>query len=168
MDLNQLEPTKVEQLSPVEIAEIEKEASHYEYKQAASIEALKIIQKYRGWVSDDCLKAAARLLEISPAELEGVATFYNLIFRSPVGKHVIMVCDSVSCWIKGCEQVRRKLREKLNIDYGQTTTDGQYTLLPVVCQGACDRAPVMLIDGELETHLDEGKIDQIIMKRSEG
>lgn len=166
--MDRLKPIKVGQLSPQEIAEIEAEVSHYEHKQAASIEALKIVQKHRGWVSDDSLKAVAQLLEISAAELEGIATFYNLIFRSPVGRNVIMVCDSVSCWIKGCEQVRRKLKKKLNIDYGQTTADGEYTLLPVVCQGACDRAPVMLVDGELKTDLNDSKIDQIITKHSEG
>lgn len=151
-------------LSAQEIAEINEEASHYEQKQAASIEALKIIQEHRGWVSDDSLKAAAKLLEMSPAELEGVATFYNLIFRQPVGKHVIMLCDSVSCWILGCERMGDKLKSALQIEYGQTTSDGEFTLLPVPCQGACDRAPVMLVDGELETHLDEEKIDQIIAR----
>ena len=166
--MDKLKLIKVGQLSPEEIAEIEEEVSHYEHKQAASIETLKIIQKYRGWVSDDCLNAAARLLEMPATELEGVATFYNLIFRKPVGRHVIMVCDSVSCWIKGCERVRRKLKKKLNIDYGQTTIDGEYTLLPVVCQGACDRAPVMLVDGALKTDLNDSMIDQIITKHSEG
>ena len=78
-------------LSAAEIAEIKTEASHYEQPQAASIEALKIVQKYRGWVSDESVKAIAQLLEMSPAELDGVATFYNLIFRRPVGKHVLML-----------------------------------------------------------------------------
>ena len=153
-------------LSRQEIAEIEAEASHYEQKQAASIEALKIIQKYRGWVSDESLKAAADLLEMSPAELDGVATFYNLIFRRPVGKKVIMLCDSVSCWIMGCDKIKETLFQHLQIAYGETTDDGAYTLLPVPCQGACDRAPVMLVDGELETHLTEEKIKQLIKRNS--
>lgn len=153
---------KINALSPQEIAEIEAEASHYEQKQAASIEALKIIQKHRGWVSDESLNAAAELLEMSPAELDGVATFYTLIFRRPVGKHVIMLCDSVSCWVMGCEGVASKLQKSLGVDFGETTADGEFTLLPVTCQGACDRAPVMLVDGELETHLDEGKVIELL------
>ncbi|MCF7982450.1 MAG: NADH-quinone oxidoreductase subunit NuoE [Pseudomonadales bacterium] len=153
---------KITALSADEIAEITAEASHYEQPQAASIEALKIVQKYRGWVSDESVKAVAQLLNMSPAELDGVATFYNLIFRRPVGKHVIMLCDSVSCWIMGCEGVGAQLRNKLGIEFGETTADGQFTLLPVTCQGACDRAPVMLVDGELETHLDEDKITAIL------
>jgi NADH-quinone oxidoreductase subunit E len=155
-------------LSPQEIAEIEAEASHYEQKQAASIEALKIIQKHRGWVSDESLKAAADLLDMSPAELDGVATFYTLIFRRPVGKHVIMLCDSVSCWVMGCEGIREQLQKSLGVGYGETTADGEFTLLPVTCQGACDCAPVMLVDGELERHLDEDKVKQIIAHYSEG
>lgn len=153
---------KINALSPQEIAEIEAEASHYEQKQAASIEALKIIQKHRGWVSDESLNAAAELLEMSPAELDGVATFYTLIFRRPVGKHVIMLCDSVSCWVMGCEGVASKLQKSLGVGFGETTADGEFTLLPVTCQGACDRAPVMLVDGELETHLDEGKVIELL------
>jgi len=155
---------KIAALSPDEIAEIEAEASHYERKQAASIEALKVVQKYRGWVSDESLKAVAELLEMSPAELDGVATFYNLIFRQPVGKKVIMLCDSVSCWILGCDQLAAQLKQQLGIDFGQTSSDGEYTLLPVTCQGACDRAPVALVDGELQTHLDQQKINEIVGK----
>ena len=149
-------------LSAPEIAEIKTEASHYEQPQAASIEALKIVQKYRGWVSDESVKAIAQLLEMSPAELDGVATFYNLIFRRPVGKHVLMLCDSVSCWIMGCDGVGAQLKKQLGIEFGETTADGQFTLLPVTCQGACDRAPVMLVDGALETHLDVDKINAIL------
>lgn len=155
---------KIAVLSTEEVAEIEAEASHYEQKQAASIEALKVVQKHRGWVSDESLKAVAEILEMSPAELDGVATFYNLIFRRPVGQHVIMLCDSVSCWIMGCDKIAAQLKDSLGIDYGETTADGKFTILPVTCQGACDRAPVMLVDGQLETHLDREKIKQILEK----
>lgn len=155
---------KIAVLSNEEIAEIEAEASHYEQKQAASIEALKVVQKHRGWVSDESLKAVAELLDMSPSELDGVATFYNLIFRRPVGKRVIMLCDSVSCWIMGCDKIAAQLKDTLGVEYGETTPDGQYTILPVTCQGACDRAPVMLVNGELETHLDQEKVKQILEK----
>jgi len=153
---------QINALSEQEIAEIEAEAAHYEKKQAASIEALKIIQKHRGWVSDESLNAAAALLDMSPAELDGVATFYTLIFRRPVGKNVIMLCDSVSCWVMGCEGIREQLQQSLGIGFGETTADGQFTLLSITCQGACDCAPVMLVNGALESHLNEGKVKQII------
>lgn len=153
---------QISALSAQEVAEIEAEISHYEHKQAASIGALKIIQKYRGWVSDESLKAAAQLLDMSPTELDGVATFYTLIFRRPVGKHVVMLCDSVSCWLMGGTTIHKQLQESLSIDYGATTPDGEFTLLPVTCLGACDRAPVMLVDTALETHLNEDKVKQLI------
>lgn len=149
-------------LSDQEIEEIKELVSHYDYPQAASIEALKIVQKYRGWVSDESLKAIAALIEMSPEELDSVATFYSLIFRQPVGENVLMVCDSVSCWMLGCESLRAKIKATLNIDYGETTADNKYTLIPVTCQGACDRAPVMLKNWKLHTHLNEEKVLKLL------
>jgi NADH-quinone oxidoreductase subunit E len=86
-------------LSDLEGQEIKAELYHYEQKRAACITALKIVQRHRGWVSDENIHAIAGLLEVTPDELDSVASFYNLIFRQPVGKHVILLCDSVSCWI---------------------------------------------------------------------
>jgi len=136
-------------LSDEERAEILHEVAHYPDPRAASIEALKIIQKHRGWVSDDAIVVAAPLLGISAAELEGVATFYSLIFRRPVGRHVIKVCDSISCHLTGYEALRDALIERLGIGYGQTTHDGRFTLLPICCLGACDRGACLLIDDDL-------------------
>ena len=148
-------------LSQAEIDEINREISHYDDKSAASIEALKIIQKYRRWVSDDSLKAVAELLEMSADELEGVATFYNLIYRKPVGNKVIHYCNSVSCWMLGSEQVCQRISKRLGIQEGQTTKDGEYTLLPIVCLGDCDHAPVMMVGEELHRDLDTKKIDAL-------
>ncbi len=136
-------------LSDEETQAIEAEISHLPDRQSAAIEALQIVQAKRGWVSDESLNAIARLLAMSSAELDGIATFYNLIFRRPVGRHVIMICDSVSCFVMGCERVRTVVAEHLGITPGQTTDDGRFTLLPIVCLGACDRAPVMMVDDEL-------------------
>jgi NADH-quinone oxidoreductase subunit E len=149
-------------LSEQEVQEIRPLLEHYEQKQAACIDALKIVQRHRGWVSDESLKDLAGLLEMSPEELEGVATFYNLIFRKPVGRHVILVCDSVSCWIMGYQSIRSYLTARLSIDLGQTSADGKFTLLPIVCLGACDHAPVMMIDDTLYHDLDPNKIDRIL------
>ncbi len=152
---------QLEVLSPEEIAAINEEASHYEDRSAASIEALKIIQEHRNWVSDESLKAVAALLGISPEKLDGVATFYNLIYRKPVGKKVIHYCNSVSCWMLGADKVCEKISKQLDIKPGETTSDGEYTLLPVVCLGDCDHAPVMLVGDELHRNLDESKIESL-------
>ena len=148
-------------LSAQEIAEIDAELAHIPYKSGAAIDALKIIQAHRGWVSDQCLQAIAKYLEMSAEELEGIATFYNLIYRRPVGEKVILFCDSVSCWLCGCDDIKQKISERLGVDYGETTADNRYTLIPVPCLGACDRAPVMMVGDDLETHLDQQKIEQI-------
>ncbi len=149
-------------LSDEERHEIEAEVAIYPQKRAASIEALKVVQQHRGWVSDEALDDVAELLEMTPDELDGVATFYNLIFRKPVGRHVILICDSVSCWIMGYDNLLDHLKSRLGIDLGETTPDGRFTLLPSVCLGACDHAPVMMIDDDLHLDLTPERIDKIL------
>jgi NADH-quinone oxidoreductase subunit E len=151
-------------LSPEERQEIEAESPHYPDRQALSLEALKIVQRHRGWVSDECVKDIARLLGMAPEALDAVATFYNLIFRRPVGRHVILVCDSVSCWIMGYEPLRRRLQERLAIGLGETTADDRFTLLPICCLGACDHAPAMMIDDDLHGDMDLARLDEILQR----
>jgi NADH-quinone oxidoreductase subunit E len=151
-------------LTDEERREIEAEFEHYPQKRALSIDALKVVQRHRGWVSDESLRDVAELLEMSPDELDNVATFYNLIYRRPVGKHVILMCDSISCWVMGYDQIREHLENHLGIGLGGTSEDGRFTLLPVVCLGACDHAPVLMIDNDLHTDLDAQKLDEILAK----
>ena len=149
-------------LTAEERQEIEAELAHYPTKQAVCIDAMKVVQRHRGWVSDENIRDIGELLEMSPADLDGVATFYNLIFRKAVGRHVIMLCDSVSCWIMGYERMRAHLTEKLGIQFGETTPDNRFTLLPIVCLGACQHAPTLLVDNELHGDLDPAKIDAVL------
>lgn len=149
-------------LTPEQIAEITALTGHYPQKAGAAIEALRVVQRLRGWVSDDDLAAVASLLDMSPATLDGVATFHNLIFRRPVGRHVILVCDSVSCWIMGCRAVSDHLRARLGIGWGETTPDGRFTLLPTVCLGACDRAPVVMVDDDLHAEVGAAQLDRML------
>jgi len=133
-------------------ASIEREMRQYEDPRAASIGALKIVQKRHGWVPDAAIPAIGRLLGISASDLEGVATFYSLIFRRPVGRYVIKVCDSVACFLTGYAEVRDEVCKQLGVGLGETTADGRFTLLPICCLGACDRGPVLMIDED--THFD--------------
>ena len=142
-------------LSNEELSEIDAEIAHVPYRAAVAIDALKIVQAHRGWVSDESLQAIVRHLEMSAEELEGVATFYNLIYRRPVGENVILLCNSISCWIKGCDKLQAKITNQLGIDLGETTADNHYTLLPVTCLGACDKAPVMMVGDELHEDVSE-------------
>jgi NADH-quinone oxidoreductase subunit E len=155
-------------LSDVERREIEAELQHYEHKRAACIEALKIVQRHQRWVSDESIHDVAALLEMTPDELDSVATFYNLIFRKPVGKHVILLCDSVSCWIMGYVQLREHLKARLGISLGETTADGRFTLLPIACLGTCDHAPALMVDDELYRDLDREKLDAVLQQYTQG
>lgn len=149
-------------LTTDEKREIADEQARYPDRRAACVEALKIVQRTRGWISDDSLRELAEHLGMTADELDNVATFYNMIFRRPVGRHVIFLCDSVSCWIMGLEALRARLKQKLNVDFGETTTDREYTLLPIACLGACDHAPTLLYDGELHGDVTAQKLDALV------
>jgi NADH-quinone oxidoreductase subunit E len=97
-------------------------------------------------------------------ELDGVATFYPLVFRRTVGRHIIRICDSVSCWIMGYEEVCRRLTETLGIRPGETTPDGRFTLLPSPCLGACDHAPALMIDDDLIGDWNPAEVDKILSR----
>ncbi len=150
-------------LTEPEITEIDHEISHAPYRSAVAIDALKIVQKHHGWVSDESLSALADYLDMSDAELDGIATFYSLIYRKPVGNEVISLCDSVTCWIKGYKQLEQHISQQLGVGLGETTSDNRYTFLPAPCLGACDRAPVMMVGDETHLDLTEDKIDQILV-----
>ena len=151
-------------LTEEEKQEIIAELQHGEFREAASVEALTIVQKRRGWVSDESIRDIAALLGMAPAELDAVATFYTFIFRKPVGRHIIQICDSVSCWVMGQEPLTDMLGRKLGIRFGETTADNRFTLLPVSCLGACDRAPAMLVDEDLYGPVTPEMLDGILEK----
>ena len=153
-----------EQLSETELAAIDAEIAHVPYPASVAIDALKIVQAQRGWVSDDALQAIARHLKMSAEELDGIATFYNLIFRRPVGYKVILLCDSISCWIKGCDALTQGVTNLLGVGPGETTPDKAYTLLPITCLGACDKAPVMMVGEELYENVDEQTLHALFGK----
>ncbi|MCI0751110.1 MAG: NADH-quinone oxidoreductase subunit NuoE [Flammeovirgaceae bacterium] len=151
-------------LTTEEIKEINHAIELVPYKKAACIEALKVVQQNRRWVSDESLKEVAAFMEMSPEELDSVATFYNLIFRRPVGRHVILLCDSISCWVMGYEKIKNSLNEKLGIEFGETTSDDRFTLLPNPCLGTCDCAPALMIDNDLYRNLTIEQLDEILSK----
>lgn len=151
-------------LSDDERHDIEHALTHYPDGRAASIDALKAVQKRRGWVPDEAIPEIAAAIGITAAELEGVATFYSLIFRRPVGRHVIKVCDSISCHLTGYDELRDELVKQLGIQYGQTTQDNRFTLLPICCLGACDRGATMMIDDDLFGPVEPADVKAILEK----
>lgn len=153
-------------LTEPEKTEIDHEISHYPMAQAATIEALKIVQQHQGWVSDGKLIAIAEHLNIHPSEVESVATFYNRIYRQPVAENVFLICDSVSCWLMGQPDLMELAKNKLNILPGGSTE--KITLLPTPCLGACDQAPVMMVNDQLIKKLTRIKLKQLINDLNEG
>jgi NADH-quinone oxidoreductase subunit E len=143
-------------------AAIEHDMTHYADPRAACIDALKIVQKRHGWVPDGAIYAIGDVLGIPASDVEGVATFYNLIFRQPVGRHVITVCDSISCFLTGYEDVITAIKKQLGIELGQTTPDNRFTLLPICCLGACDKGPVLMIDDDTHGNVIAADIDKLL------
>lgn len=159
---NYTEGFRGEYLTDLERSEIDHEIALVPHKSAAVIEALKIVQHHRGWVSDDSVTAIAAYLQMSPAEVDSVATFYNLIFRKPVGRHVILVCDSISCYVMKYGDIYKALQEKLKIRFGETTSDQCFTLLPNACLGCCDHAPAIMIDNDLYKDVTVEMLDRLL------
>ncbi|GCE82218.1 NADH-quinone oxidoreductase subunit NuoE [Komagataeibacter diospyri] len=143
-------------------AEILALAAQELHPRGAGVAALRLVQAHFGWVSTPHLREVAELLDMSADDLDGVATYFNLLFRRPVGRHVIMLCDSVSCWIMGREPLCAHLCRKLGIRPGETTADNAMTLLPTVCIGHCDHAPAMLVDSTLHGNVDAAMLDHLI------
>jgi NADH-quinone oxidoreductase subunit E len=151
-------------LTQEEINAIDHEVKLLPHKKAAVIEALKIVQKERGWVSDASIREVAEYLDMSPAEVDSVATFYNLIFRKEVGRHVILLCDSITCYVMKYQEIYEALQQKLQIKFGETTADRRFTLLPNACLGCCDHAPALMIDEDLYTNVTTGQLDELLEK----
>ncbi len=111
----------------------------------AAVDVMKALQAHYGWLTDEAVSEAGELLGLSPLQVEELATFYEMIYRRPVGRRVIHVCDSISCWAMGGESLLEHIVGLLGIGVGGTTPDGEFTLLPCCCLGNCGQAPTMMI-----------------------
>jgi NADH-quinone oxidoreductase subunit E len=111
----------------------------------AAVDVMKSLQSHYGWLTDEAVGEAAELLGLSPLQVEELATFYEMIYRRPVGKQVIHVCDSISCWAMGGESLLQHVAGLLGIGVGETTPDELFTLLPCCCLGNCGQAPTLMI-----------------------
>jgi len=141
-----------------------KQLEHVEDPRELAVDVMFAIQDHYGYLTDEGVRETAGLLDMSALEVEQLATFYTFIYREPVGRYVIHVCDSVVCWMDGYESIREYLCRKLNIQPGETTADGLFTLLTVCCIGYCDRSPAMLVNKKAYGNLTAEKIDGILEK----
>ena len=117
-------------------------------KRSAVLAALYLVQEQIGYLTANGMRHIAPILEMTPAEVEDVATYYVMFHREPVGRHVLQVCRTLSCALMGAERVTEALSEKLGIGVGETDKSGMFTLVEFECLGACDRAPIVMVNNE--------------------
>ena len=136
--------------TPERAAKLEEICGKYppERRKSAVLAALYLVQDQQGYLTASALRHVAEFLRITPAEVEDVASYYVMFFKAPVGKYVLQVCRTLSCALGGAERVVESLSEKLGIKVGETDASGMFTLLEFECLGACDRAPVVMVNNE--------------------
>jgi NADH-quinone oxidoreductase subunit E len=149
-------------LSEQIIQQLNKLLPRFDNKRSAVLPVLHVVQKEHGYISIDAIRDIAEFLDIEPIEVQETATYYSMLYQEPVGKYVIQICNNISCALLGADHLVKYLEQKLGIDVNQTTTDNRFTLITVECLGACDQAPVMMINEEYYTHLTPEKIDSIL------
>jgi NADH-quinone oxidoreductase subunit E len=142
--------------------QLETQIRRVEHPRELAIDVMSALQEHFGYFSDEAAGHASRLLGMTLLELDELATFYTFIYREPVGRYVIHVCDSLICWMEGEENLAEHLLNKLGIQMGGTTADGLFTVLPVCCIGYCDRAPAILINRKVHGPLTVESLDQLI------
>jgi NADH-quinone oxidoreductase subunit E len=148
---------------PVEIKDrLQAQIAAVDHSRELVIDILMAVQEHYGYLSDAAVEEVAALLGLTPLEIDELATFYTFLYREPVGKYVIHVCDSVLCWMAGAENLVAHLCAKLDIRMGETTADGLFTLLPVCCIGYCDRAPAILVNRKVHGPLTIETLDRLI------
>jgi len=143
--------------------------AHYANRRVGLIWVMQQLQAYYGgWLPTRAIYEAAEIVQVAAPDAEGVATFFNWFFREPVGRKIIVACDSISCYLAGCDDLNTRLEKKLGCKMGETTADGEYTLLPIVCLGNCDKAPSMMVGDELHENITPEMLDKIFEKYAAG
>jgi NADH-quinone oxidoreductase subunit E len=151
-------------LSEDRIKQLREHVASLEHPEEALADLMHEAQEAYGYLSDEAAEKVADIAGVPVIMVDELATFYNLIFRKPVGRKVIFVCDSISCWVMGEEDMMVHLKQRLGIDIGGTTKDGVFTLLPICCLGACHIAPAMMVGETLYGNLTPERIDEILEK----
>lgn len=151
---------------PADLRELLAEhCTHYANRRVGLIWVMQQLQAYYGgWLPNRAIGEASEIVGVAKPEVEGVATFFNWFFRQPVGRKIIVTCDSISCYLGGCDRNQEYLENKLGIRLGETTADGEYTLLPIVCLGNCDKAPCMMVGDDLHSNVTPETLDKLFAK----
>jgi NADH-quinone oxidoreductase E subunit len=150
------------EFSPETLKEFAATVARYPKKEAAMLPILYLAQREFGHLGPEAIEYVAKLMDQAPARVQGVVSFYTMYNMKPIGRHHIQVCRTLSCALRGAEEVTEYLRKKLGIDCGQTTPDGRFTLSEVECLASCGTAPMMQVNDDYYENLTEEKINQIL------
>ncbi|MDI1449683.1 NADH-quinone oxidoreductase subunit NuoE [Polyangium sp. 6x1] len=149
-------------LSPDREKHVEEILSRYPNRQAACIPVLHLCQEQNGWISDEVVEWVAARLDLSAAHVKGVVTFYTLFNKEPVGKHQVWVCRTLSCALRGADDILHHCEKRLGIHVGQTTKDGKVTLRTAECLASCGTAPMIQVDKDYYENLTTAEVDRIL------
>lgn len=150
------------ELTPERERQVDDILARYPNKQAACIPVLHVCQDQNGWISDEIMRWVADRLGLSAAHVKGVATFYTLFNKEPVGRHQVWVCRTLSCALRGSDDILHHCEKRLGIHVGETTKDGKVTLRTAECLASCGTAPMMQVDRVYYEDLTVEKVDKIL------
>jgi len=149
-------------LSPEREKHVEEILARYPNSQAACIPVLHVCQEQNGWISEEVMQFVADRLSLSTAHVKGVVTFYTLFNKEPVGKHQVWVCRTLSCALRGSDNILHHCEKRLGIAPGETTKDGKVTLRTAECLASCGTAPMMQVDKDYYENLTTAEVDRIL------
>lgn len=151
-------------LSEAARSEIRRLAAQFPQRQSALLGALFVAQDEAGALHPEIIAEVAEAMDLSVSEVTSVASFYHLYRFSPEGRHLIQVCTNISCLLNGCDRVLRRLKQRLDIEVGETTSDGRFTLKTAECLAACETAPMMMVGPDRHGPLAPEKLDEILAR----
>jgi NADH-quinone oxidoreductase subunit E len=131
-------------------------------RRSAVLPALYLAQAQQGYITGNAMRAVAEHLGLTPADVEDVVSYYTMFFTKPVGRFVLSVCRTLSCALNGAERITQELSEALSIKPGETDETGTFTLIEVECLGACDRAPVVMVNDSWHECLKPGDVGRLL------
>jgi NADH-quinone oxidoreductase subunit E len=149
-------------LSQETVDEIRAARLRYPRPRTGVLDVLRAVQRQFGYCHPDALREAAALIELDANALQMLVTFYDLLYEHPVGEHILMPCKNIACFLRGSDEIIQYISSKLDIQPGETTADGKFTLQPMECLAACDLAPMMIADEAYYGNLTESKVDEIL------
>lgn len=147
---------------PEAMARIQKILTRYPTKQAALLPVLWVAQETWGWISREAAEEVARVLDLPPSHVDGVLTFYTMYNLRPVGRHLLQVCTSISCYLAGAEGLIEQCRARLGIGLEETSKDGKFSLVEVECIAGCDKAPSIMVNDTYHEPMDEKKMGELL------